>query len=253
MAKHLKKEASQLNLIVLHLGSGASACCVKNGQSLDTSMGLTPLSGLPGSTRAGQVDPSLIFHYTNKAKAITHDREMASNLHVTDAEYILNSQSGWNAIAGTKEFGDITAKAFQQLGDNPEQFYPGPGAKADLPPEALAFAIFVDRIIDYVAPYHMKLNGEVDAIVFSGGVGEKSHQLRSVLAHRVCTPAVNYLGAEDADLLPFAVAAPPTAQVLGLPNARPQQERGRGRCRLCCGRLGRPKCLRQAGVDVPHR
>lgn len=151
---------------------------------MDTSMGLTPLSGLPGSTRAGQVDPSLIFHYTNKANMITHDRKMSTNLHVTDAEYILNSKSGWNALTGTKEFGTITQKAFAQLGSDPEAFYPGPGSKG-LEPESLAFTLFVDRLMDFIAPYHTKLNGQVDAIVFSGGVGERSHQLRTVLAHRV--------------------------------------------------------------------
>ncbi|KAL4248803.1 hypothetical protein AB1N83_013978 [Pleurotus pulmonarius] len=70
--------------IVLHLGSGASACAIKEGKSLDTSMGLTPLNGLPGATRAGAIDPSLIFHYTNKAGKITHDRKSAVQLHVTE-------------------------------------------------------------------------------------------------------------------------------------------------------------------------
>ena len=72
-----------LNLILLHLGSGASACAVKDGRSLDTSMGLTPLNGLPGATRSGSIDPSLIFHYTNKAGRITHDPSMAAHVGVT--------------------------------------------------------------------------------------------------------------------------------------------------------------------------
>jgi len=57
VAKHLDKPVDQLNIIALHLGSGASACCIRGGKSYDTSMGLTPVSGLPGGTRSGDVDP----------------------------------------------------------------------------------------------------------------------------------------------------------------------------------------------------
>lgn len=72
-----------LNLIVLHLGSGASACAIQSGKSLDTSMGLTPLSGLPGATRSGAIDPSLIFHYTAKAGRMSHDPNVATHVGVT--------------------------------------------------------------------------------------------------------------------------------------------------------------------------
>jgi acetate kinase len=57
VAQFLRKEPSQLNIIALHLGSGASACAIKDGKSWDTSMGLTPLAGLPGATRSGSIDP----------------------------------------------------------------------------------------------------------------------------------------------------------------------------------------------------
>ena len=67
VAEFLKKPESETSIIALHLGSGASACAVKNGRSLDNSMGLTPLAGLPGATRSGDVDPSLIFHFTHDA------------------------------------------------------------------------------------------------------------------------------------------------------------------------------------------
>ncbi|KAL0580730.1 hypothetical protein V5O48_001288 [Marasmius crinis-equi] len=157
----LSKPPTELNLIILHLGSGASICAIKHGQSYDTSMGLTPVSGLPGATRSGAIDPSLIFHYTNKAGRITHDPGAATNLHVTQAERILNSQSGWKALAGTTNFAEITAR------DDPEK--------------KLAFDLFVDRILNYVGSYHLKLRGEVDAIVFAGGIGEKSAELRSVV------------------------------------------------------------------------
>lgn len=67
VAEFLKKPESETSIIALHLGSGASACAIKNGKSLDNSMGLTPLAGLPGATRSGDVDPSLIFHFTHDA------------------------------------------------------------------------------------------------------------------------------------------------------------------------------------------
>ena len=67
VAEFLKKPEVETSIIALHLGSGASACAIKNGKSLDNSMGLTPLAGLPGATRSGDVDPSLIFHFTHDA------------------------------------------------------------------------------------------------------------------------------------------------------------------------------------------
>ena len=82
-------------------------CAISRGRSLDTTMGLTPVSGLPGATRCGVIDPSLIFHYTNRAGRISHDRSLAVNVHVTEAEEILNKRSGWNALTGTTDFGEI--------------------------------------------------------------------------------------------------------------------------------------------------
>lgn len=67
VAEYLEKPESETSIIALHLGSGASACAVLHGKSLDNSMGLTPLAGLPGATRSGDVDPSLIFHFTHDA------------------------------------------------------------------------------------------------------------------------------------------------------------------------------------------
>ena len=94
----------------MHLGSGASMCAIASGRSLDTTMGLTPVSGLPGATRCGVIDPSLIFHYTNRAGRISHDRSMAVDVHVTEAEEILNKRSGWAALTGTTDFGEIVRR-----------------------------------------------------------------------------------------------------------------------------------------------
>ena len=149
----------------MHLGSGASVCAIKNGKSLDTSMGLTPLTGLPGATRSGGVDPSLIFHYTNKAGRMSHDRSQAVNIHVTLAEEILNKKSGWKAITGTTDFGKIS--------------------KGEREVDRLAFDIFVDRIVGFVGEYFVKLGGQLDALVFAGGIGEKGVKLREEVVRRV--------------------------------------------------------------------
>ncbi|KAJ6630944.1 Acetokinase family-domain-containing protein [Mycena sp. CBHHK59/15] len=168
VSRFLQRPAESLNLIVLHLGSGASACCIQHGQSLDTSMGLTPLNGLPGATRSGAIDPSLIFHYTNKAGRMSHEKGTAVHLHVTQAEHILNTQAGWKALTGTTDFARITTRA--DAGD------------ADA---RLAFDLFADRVLNYVGSYHLKLGGVVDALVFSGGIGEHSAELRALIGARV--------------------------------------------------------------------
>lgn len=144
------------NLIVLHLGSGASACAVKGGKSWDTSMGLTPLAGLPGATRSGSVDPSLVFHYAANVGKMSPSS--TDSLHISRAEEILNKESGWKALTGTTDFGTI--------------------ASSDDPKMKLAFDIFVDRICGFLGSYYVSLNGKVDALVFAGGIGEKSDLLR---------------------------------------------------------------------------
>lgn len=159
VAEALHKPQDQLNIIALHLGSGASACCIQGGKSLDTSMGLTPLAGLPGATRSGSVDPSLIFHFTHSAGKLS--RGSTKGMHITEAEQILNKESGWKALTGTTDFGVISTKADE--GDRDCK---------------LAFDLVVDKILDYVGGYYLKLGGKVDALVFAGGIGEKGSQLR---------------------------------------------------------------------------
>lgn len=163
VSKHLNKPLDQINIIALHLGSGASACCIKGGKSLDTTMGLTPLAGLPGATRSGSIDPSLMFHYTHSAGKPSHSS--SEKLHITQAEEILNKNSGWKSLTGTTDFGQISSSERKE--------------------DKLAFDIFVDRILNYVAPYFTKLDGEVDALVFAGGIGEKGGKLRQAVVQGV--------------------------------------------------------------------
>lgn len=166
VASYLSKPPENLNIIALHLGSGASACAIRNGKSIDTTMGLTPLSGLPGATRSGDVDPSLIFHFTHDAGRPSPGA--SKELHVTRAEQILNKESGWKALAGTTDFGEVS----RQAGEGDE------GAR-------LAFEVFVDRLVGFVGAYFVKLGGDVDALVFAGGIGEKGGALREAVCERV--------------------------------------------------------------------
>ncbi|KAF6810170.1 acetate kinase [Colletotrichum sojae] len=156
VSEYLGKNSQDLNIIALHLGSGASACAIRNGQSWDTSMGLTPVAGLPGATRSGSVDPSLVFHYASDVGKLSPSS--TSELHLTEAEEILNKQSGWKSLTGTTNFGVI--------------------ATSENPTHKLAFEIFVDRICGFIGSYFVTLNGQVDALVFAGGIGEKSDKLR---------------------------------------------------------------------------
>ncbi|KAF2751582.1 acetate kinase [Sporormia fimetaria CBS 119925] len=163
ISNHLNKPKSDLNIIALHLGSGASACCIRSGASYDTSMGLTPLAGLPGATRSGSIDPSLMFHFTHQAGNPSH--ESSSEMHITQAEEILNKKSGWKSLTGTTDFGKIS--------------------EVDREEDKLAFDIFVDRILNYVPSYFAKLDGKVDALVFAGGIGERGVKLRKAVVEGV--------------------------------------------------------------------
>ena len=177
------QDPSETNVIAMHLGSGASICAIALGKSLDTSMGLTPVSGLPGATRSGAIDPSLIFHYTNRAGRMSHDRSLAVNVHVTEAEEILNKRSGWAALTGTTDFGEIV----RQMKAVDARKAKGEAVEEEEEEEGkwrLAFELFLDRIVGYLGAYYVKLGGEVDALVFAGGIGERSVELREAVTKK---------------------------------------------------------------------
>ncbi|KAI5306318.1 hypothetical protein KEM56_001421 [Ascosphaera pollenicola] len=164
VAKFLKKPASCLNIIACHLGSGTSVCAIKNGKSLDTSMGLTPLAGLPGATRSGSIDPSLVFHYTSETGRLSE--RSTSGMHVSQAEELLNKKAGWKSLIGTTDFSACAS----------------PNPPSDM--HKLAFDIVVDRIVGYIGSYYTKLEAEVDALVFAAGIGEKSSYLREKIVDK---------------------------------------------------------------------
>jgi acetate kinase len=149
-AQLLGRDLADTNLIVLHLGSGASACAIAGGRSIDTSMGLTPLQGLVMGTRSGDVDPALPAHLSRVA-----------GLDVLDVDRVLNHGSGLLALAGANDVREVTRLAAE--GD--------PGAR-------LALEVYCYRVRCYVGAYYAAL-GQVDAVVFTAGVGENSAEVRA--------------------------------------------------------------------------
>jgi len=138
-------------------------------------MGLTPLEGLLGGTRSGSVDPALVFHAVHDAGEVVVAQ---GGLKLSKGEMTLNKEAGLQAIAGTSEFGLITSRAF----GNDQSV-----SKSDQEAAKLAYDMFLDRLINFVAPYIMKIlgsspNAHLDGIIISGGIGERSVQLRRDLA-----------------------------------------------------------------------
>lgn len=148
MQKKLGKE--DINLIVCHVGSGASITAVKNGKSYDTTMGLTPLDGLMMGTRSGSIDPSIIKYMIDEA-GMTYSK-------IDDA---LNKESGLKGVCGFNDNRDVE-KAIAEGDENAR----------------LALDMYVDRIDRYIAEYYLELGGEVDAIVFTAGVLENGAETR---------------------------------------------------------------------------
>jgi acetate kinase len=156
-AKCLNRPLKETKLISLHLGSGSSVCAILHGESLDTSMGLTPLSGLPGGTRSGDIDPSAIFHFIPDPQHI--EKEQLSR-----AEKVLNKESGIAAICGTSNLSEIAKRTDSDA--------------------RLALDLLVNRIQNFIGAYFVALQG-ADAIIFTGGIGENSDSVRAKVTERL--------------------------------------------------------------------
>ena len=151
-ARYLGQPIDNLNIITLHLGSGASVAAIQGGKSIDTSMGMTPLEGLVMGTRCGDLDPAIPFY-------LIRQLSMAPG----DVENLLNKNSGLKGICGLNDMREIQQRAGQ--GDE--------AAK-------LAFEMFCYRVKKYIGAYHAVL-GRLDAIVFTGGIGENSGPVRTAV------------------------------------------------------------------------
>lgn len=148
-ALYLQSDPASLNLITLHLGNGCSMTAIAGGNSIDTSMGMTPLEGLVMGTRCGDIDPALHFYLQRE-----------TGLDSTAVENLLNKQSGLKGVCGVSDMREIQQRASD--GDEAAQ---------------LAEALFVYRVRKYLGAYFAVL-GRVDAIVFTGGIGEHSPRIR---------------------------------------------------------------------------
>jgi len=150
----LMNHPEHLKIINCHLGQGASICAIKDGESIDTSMGLTPLAGIPMATRCGDIDPAIIPYIMKK-----------DNLQPEDIEEILNKQSGaWGVSGVSSDYRDI------------EDGYNMKDTRSILALDSQAY-----RIAQYIGQYAISLGG-LDVLTFAGGVGENGIETRE----RVC-------------------------------------------------------------------
>ncbi|MBP3461769.1 MAG: acetate kinase [Bacilli bacterium] len=138
------------NLIICHIGNGASIAAIEEGKSIDTSMGFTPNAGIMMGTRSGNIDYSML-NYVSKKTGFNFDR----------IDSLLNKESGLEGIAGMSDLRDLD-RAFYA---NEEKVI-------------LAFDMYTDKIVEYIAKYYVKLNGKIDAICFTAGGGENDSIIR---------------------------------------------------------------------------
>ena len=179
-AGHLGREPGSLDLITLHLGNGASASAIRQGLCVETSMGFTPLEGLVMGTRSGDIDPALPLWL------VTH-----AGLPPREVERMLLEESGLRGLCGEADMQRVCERA--RAGDGQAE---------------LALAVYCHRIRKYLGAYAAVL-GHLDAITFSGGVGENAGEVRE----RVCAGlgilgiAIDPLRNREGTALPRAIHA----------------------------------------------
>lgn len=147
----------KINLIICHIGSGASISCIRDGVCIDTTMGLTPLDGLIMGTRCGSIDASIIKYMMDE-----------TGMNISLIDNILNKKSGLLGICGKNDFRDV-----MELKNNNNEF------------GVLAYKMFMNSIIRYISEYYFMLDGEVDAIVFTAGVLENNALLRGDIINKI--------------------------------------------------------------------
>ncbi|MDY4314277.1 acetate kinase [Pectobacterium actinidiae] len=151
-AKVLNKPVEELNVITCHLGNGGSVTAIRNGECVDTSMGLTPLEGLVMGTRCGDIDPAVIFHL--------HD---ALGMSVERINTLLTKESGLQGLT------EVTSDC-RYVEDNYE-------TKADA---KRAMDVYCHRLAKYIGSYAALMEGRLDAVIFTGGIGENAAMVREL-------------------------------------------------------------------------
>ena len=197
-AELLQRPLADLNLITLHLGSGASISAIAHGKPVDTSMGFTPLAGIMMGTRSGDIDPSIMPYIMEKEHL--HD--------ISEMIAILNKKSGLLGVSGvSNDKRDIDEAAAQ--GNQQAQ---------------LAQEMFVNRIVKYVGSYLALLDDKPDALVFTAGVGENDQPVRQAVCEQLqhlgvkIDPQKNQVKGQEAEIStsdsPIKVFVVPTNEEL---------------------------------------
>ena len=197
-AELLQRPLAALNLITLHLGSGASISAIAHGKPVDTSMGFTPLAGIMMGTRSGDIDPSIMPYIMEKEHL--HD--------ISEMIAILNKKSGLLGVSGvSNDKRDIDEAAVQ--GNQQAQ---------------LAQEMFVNRIVKYVGSYLALLDDKPDALVFTAGVGENDQPVRQAVCEQLqhlgvkIDPQKNQVKGQEAEIStsdsPIKVFVVPTNEEL---------------------------------------
>ena len=157
LAEIENKNIEDLKIVTCHLGQGSSICAVDGGKSIDTSMGLTPLGGIPMVTRSGDLDPSVLTYLMKK-----------ENISAAEMENILNKKSGVAGISGlAPDFRVIELESYE---DN---------ERAKIAMESFKYAV-----VSYIAKYAVAMNG-IDYIVFTGGIGENQINIRKGICEKL--------------------------------------------------------------------
>lgn len=156
-ARLMERPFESLKIVTLHLGNGASLAAIKDGKCVDTSMGLTPLEGIPMGTRSGNIDPTVVEYIANKEK-----------LSVSEILTILNKKSGYLGVSGVSNDSRDLEKGMEEGNERCR----------------LALDIQYKRIADYIGSYYVLLGG-IDVIVFTAGIGENSERCRSEVIKRI--------------------------------------------------------------------
>jgi acetate kinase len=180
--------------VVAHLGSGASLAALSDGKSVDTSMGLTPTGGIPMGTRTGDLDPGVLLYLLRAGK-----------LNPDKLETLLNHESGLLALGGTSDMREL-----QKAADNGEH------------PATLAIDIFCTSIAKTVAAFSVSL-GALDQLVFAGGIGEHSPQIRAAVCDRLAILNIHLDSAKNAASEPILSTDKSAVQVRIVPAQEESQ------------------------------
>ena len=162
-SKILKRPAGKLKLITCHLGGGASVTAIKNGRAIDTSMGFTPMEGLPMATRCGDIDPGVLLELI-KNKNIKIKKYTGSG-RIDDVNHLLNYESGLKGLSGIESDSIYEISHLAAHGDKEMMN---------------VLKLYAYRIKKYIGAYKAVL-GDLDAIVFTGTVGHRSKRIKSLI------------------------------------------------------------------------